>query len=172
MAQATQPTTTTPDQDTARASYQRARALADRLVGQMPVLPNAIDIHRALDRDAFGVRLHFGTGLDAGRSVLQLATLTDTEVLREDTRDVVWIEARTTVDGVALIGRALTNTEDADQLLPRTATAQDPDTTEEPTATTQPTPTATASPVGIAIPALVPVRALAAMKTAAPETTA
>ncbi|MFF9215571.1 hypothetical protein [Streptomyces viridosporus] len=151
QAKATTPTAPT-DQDTARSSYQRARALADQLVTRVTVLPDSIETRRELGTDDdFGIRLHFGTGLAAGRGVLETATIAETEVLRDDIpHGGVWIEARATLEGIPLIARALTDTADADQLLQ----SADPDTT-----TTQPIPTPPTvgtSPSSVVVPALLP----------------
>lgn len=173
MEQATQPTTTTPtetvEQDRGRTAYERARALADRLVAKVQVLPTSVDIHRYLTADAFAVRLHFGTGLDAGRGVLAAATLLDADVLRDDQRHdvgwggVVWIETQTIVDGIEVLARALTNTEDADALLPPPTKAP----AETPGEVTQPMPTVSTDPATAVVPAITPVLPLSAKTTAA-----
>ncbi|MFF9279573.1 hypothetical protein [Streptomyces griseosporeus] len=145
--QITEATPTKPDQS--RTSYEAARALADRIVAQLTVLPDSVETHREFGTDTFAVRLHFGTGLAAGRGVLETATLADTEVTREDSTHAgqitgVWIELHTSLDGIPLIARALTSTEDADQLLL-------PDDGE----TTQPMPAPAAAPVPPTSPASV-----------------
>ncbi|MCM8548958.1 hypothetical protein [Streptomyces sp. STCH 565 A] len=166
MEQATQPTTTTPaettDPDPGRATYARARALADALVGQARILPTSVDIHRYLTSDLFELRLHFGTGLEPARGVLALAAVVGADIIREDERAdarsgaVVWIEADTTVDGVRLLARALTNTEDADRLLPPDgiAPAEQAGTVGQ---TTQPIPTVSTNPAAVVAPAITPV---------------
>ncbi|MFF9269137.1 hypothetical protein EF913_28500 [Streptomyces sp. WAC04189] len=179
MEQATQPTTPTPtepgEQGAGRAAYERARALADRLVAEVHILPTSVDIHRYLTAEAFAVRLHFGTGLDAGRGVLAAAALFGAEVLRDDQRHdvgwggVVWIETQTIVDGVEVLARALTNTEDADALLPPTTLAPAEESAEAPGEVTQPISTVGTDPAAITVPAIAAVRPLAAMNTAAAE---
>lgn len=176
MEQSTQPTArTAPPEATAedaiRASYQRARSLADKLVGLGQVIPTSVEVYRYLGADDFAVRLHFGTGLEAGRGILAVARHSDTEPTRDDERaaewwgGVVWIEAQAIVDGVQVIARALLNVEQADLLLPR------PDTTEASEGAaeaTQPIPVASTDPS--AIPAVTPVMPLATAHTpAAPE---
>ncbi|MEU3683713.1 hypothetical protein AB0E99_22635 [Streptomyces sp. NPDC030592] len=168
-------TTKTTQQDAARASYLRARTLVDRLVDQVPTLPNAAEAHRSFALDSYEARLHFGVGLDAGRGVLETATLVDTEPVREAKHNgkgaliAYWIGLRTVVDGVPLSAWALTNEADADTLLPP---AEDTNAAESPeTTATQPIPTVSADPAAVVAPAITPVP-LAAMTTAASETRA
>ncbi|MFJ2717467.1 hypothetical protein [Streptomyces sp. NPDC087437] len=157
------------EQDADRASYKRATALAARIVDQVQALPDTVEARRELGTDTYGVRLHFGTGLTAGRGVLETAGIVDTEVTRDDVRDdVVWIEAHATVDGLPLIARALTNTADADQLLVASDAAEDPEVT-------QPIPTVGMSPTAVTVPVVFAVRTLAAVNAgtaAAPESDA
>ncbi|MFE7236135.1 hypothetical protein ACFVAF_37085 [Streptomyces sp. NPDC057596] len=149
------------EQDTTRASYARATALAARLVDQAQVLPDTVETRRELGTDTYGVRLHFGTGLAAGRGVLETAGIVDAEVTRDDVRDgVVWIEVRATVDGIPLIARALTNTADADQLLATSDTAEDSEAT-------QPIPTVGTSSTALPVPGIYAVRPLTAVKSGA-----
>ncbi|MFJ1657221.1 hypothetical protein [Streptomyces anthocyanicus] len=180
MEQATQPTTTTAptgQRDEARASYRRARALADQLVDQVPTLPNAAEAHRSFALyDSYEARLHFGVGYDAGRGVLETATLVHTEPVREAKHNgkgelvAYWIGLRTVVDGVPLSAWALTNEADADRLLPPAESAPTEDAAQDPEATaTQPIPTVSDDPATPVVPAITPVP-LAAMKTVAPET--
>ncbi|MFG2679236.1 hypothetical protein [Streptomyces sp. NPDC048392] len=172
MEQATQPTTTTAPAATAtqiagRASYHRARALADWLVDQVPTLPTAAEAHRSFALDSYEARLHFGAGFIAGRGVLETAALTDTEPTREEKRDDqgslvgYWIGLRTVVDGVPLSAWALTNPADADELLQETADA----TAETAGEATQPMPTVGTGPADIVAPAVTVVRPLTAVKT-------
>lgn len=172
MEQATHATTATtttvlgPD----RRSYDRARALADHVVGQVPTLPNAAEVHRSFALDTFEARLHFGAGLTAGRGVIETAALTDSEVTREDKHDArgrlsgVWIGLRTVVDGVPLSAWALTSEADADQLLHASPAAEDVEesTPESDTEVTQPLPTVSTGPGDVVIPAVIPVTPLAA----------
>ncbi|MEU5908906.1 MULTISPECIES: hypothetical protein [Actinomycetes] len=153
---------TTPT-DPLRTTYMAATALAARLVDQAQILPDTVETRRELGTDTYGVRLHYGTGLTAGRGVLKTAAAVDTEVTRDDVRDdVVWIEAHATVDGIPLIARALTNTADADQLLAASDEAEDPEATQQiPTVDTSPT----AVPA-LSVPGIFAVRPLAAMKAA------
>ncbi|MCX4622838.1 hypothetical protein [Streptomyces albogriseolus] len=174
MEQATHATTTTttavlgPD----RRSYERARELADRVVGQVPTLPNAAEVHRSFALDTFEARLHFGAGLTAGRGVLETAALTDAEVTREDKHDDrgqlsgVWIGVRTVVDGVPLSAWALASEADADQLLHTSPAPADADETESDTEVTQPLPTVGTGPGDVVIPAVIPVTPLAAPSSA------
>jgi len=173
VEQSTQPTTSTapPEanaQDAIRASYQRARVLADRLVGLGKVIPTSVEVYRYLGADDFSARLHFGTGLEAGRGLLAVARHSDVEPTRDDERaaewwgGVVWIEAQAIVDGVQVIARALLNVEQADLLLPRADTAE---AAESATEATQPIPVASTDPS--AVPAVTPVMPLAAVHTPA-----
>ncbi|MFE6408476.1 hypothetical protein ACFVOR_16255 [Streptomyces sp. NPDC057837] len=165
MEQATQATTPTDThaQLTDRASYDRARELADQLATLAKVLPDSTETRRELGTDAYGIRLHFGTGLAAGRGVLATADVTDTGVIRDDIKgdgylSGVWIEVRTTYKGVPLIARALTTAEEADTLLQRNAASEE----------TQPIPTVGTSPsdvVAPTAPAVFAVTPLAAMNT-------
>ncbi|MFF9123216.1 hypothetical protein ACF09J_07940 [Streptomyces sp. NPDC014889] len=149
-----------------RTAYLAAAALVARLVDQVEVIPDTAEARRELGTDTYGARLHFGTGLAAGRGVLETAAIVDAEVTRDDVRDgVVWIEVHTTVDGIPLIARALTNTADADELLAAGDTAEDPETT-------QPIPTVSTSPTAITVPAIFAVRPLATMKATATGTDA
>lgn len=181
MEQATQPTTATAPNDgrdtEARASYRRARTLVDQLIDQVSTLPNAAEAHRSFALDSYEARLHFGVGHDAGRGVLQTATLVDTEPVREEKRDgrgvliAYWIGLRTVVDGVPLSAWALTTEAEANRLLPPAETTPAEETKDRPESageTTQPMPTVSTSPAAIVAPALTPVRPLAA-KTS-PET--
>jgi hypothetical protein len=170
MDQVTQATTPAAPIATAlrpdRGSYRRAQALAHRLVEQVPTLPSAAEVHRSLAFESFEARLHFGTGLTAGRGVLETAALTDTEVTREEKRDDrgnlvgCWIGLRTVVDGVPLSAWALTSEADADQLLQSTC----PEETGEEAATevTQPLPTVGTAPSDVVVPAVAAVTSLAA----------
>ncbi|MER6531198.1 hypothetical protein [Streptomyces sp. NPDC001508] len=100
-----------------RASYMRARSLADRIIASVKDLPDSTETRREPGTDIFGVRLHFGTGLTAGLAVLNTAALLDSEPVREDEETRTWIEVRTHTDGIPVIARALASREDADQLL-------------------------------------------------------
>ncbi|MET9815277.1 hypothetical protein [Streptomyces sp. NPDC006355] len=164
MEQATQATTPndTHAQAADRSSYDRARKLADELVVLAQVLPDSTETRRELGTDHYGIRLHFGTGLAAGRGVLATADVTGVEVLRDGTEgngyiSGVWIELRTTYKGVPLIARALTTAEDADTLLQPSAT----------NAETQPIPTVGTSPSDVVAPAIFAVKPLATVNTAA-----
>ncbi|MEU0458355.1 hypothetical protein ABZ322_36495 [Streptomyces sp. NPDC006129] len=166
MEQATQATTLTDthDQDADREPYNRARKLADQLATLAQVLPDSIETRRELGTNTYGIRLHFGTGLAAGRGVLATADVTDADVIRDNTEgngyiSGVWIELRTTYKGVPLIARALTTAEEADTLLQPNTTSED----------TQPVPTVGTSPSAVVAPAIFPVTPLAAMNTGRPE---
>lgn len=162
MEQATQATTPTHAQDADRSSYDWARRLAHQLVAHAEVLPDSVETRRELGSDIYGIRLHFGTGLTAGRGVLAIADATDADVLRDDTEGNgymagVWIELRTTYKGVPLIARALATAEDADTLL-------QPSTTND---QTQPIPTVGTSPSDVVAPAIFAVKPLATVNTSA-----
>lgn len=168
----TQPTTTTPtesvEQEQGRAAYERARALADRLVDQVPVVPDTVAARRELGTDGYNALLHFGTGLAAGHGVLKVAALVDANPVRDDVRPgTVWIEVHATVHGVPLIARALTNTVDADVLLPHATEAPAEETAEAPGEVTQPMPTVSTDPATAVVPAITPVFPRAAMAAAA-----
>lgn len=173
MTEITEPANPPTTPNAIRASYQRARTLADRLVGLGEVIPTAVETYRYLGAEDFSLRLHFGTGIDAGRGLLTVATLANTEVTRDDERaadwygGVVWIETQGTVDGVQVIARALLNTEEADQLLPRTDTPPTAEATEGTGEVTQPIPTVSTNPGGVVVPAVTPVMPLAAVHTPA-----
>ncbi|MFF7901224.1 hypothetical protein ACFZCV_20865 [Streptomyces sp. NPDC007920] len=148
-----------------RTAYQAAAALAAELVDQAQVLPDSVEVHRDYGTDIYGVRLHYGTGLTAGRGVLETASIVDTEITREDVVAGVWVECRTTIDGIPLIARALLDPSDAGQLLTTADTADEPEQT-------QPAPTADTSPTAVTAPAAITVRPLADVKATAPGTTA
>ncbi|MYS44066.1 hypothetical protein GTY23_23105 [Streptomyces sp. SID5998] len=145
----TAPTATAPSAD--RAAYQRAKTVSDQLLDQVQVLPDTVETRREMGTDAYGIRLHFGTGLTAGRGVLEVAAVADAEVSRDDARDgITWIELHTRLHGVPLIARALTTRADADQLLQQT-----------PATPAQPIPTVGTTPTDVVAPAMVPVISLA-----------
>ncbi|MFB7597207.1 hypothetical protein [Streptomyces sp. NPDC056160] len=138
MDQATQATPLSAD----RAAYQHAKTAADQLVDRMQALPDTVETRRELGSvGVYGIRLHFGTGLAAGRGVLEVAGIADAEVTRDTARDGVttWIELHTVLDGIPLIARALTTRADADQLLHHTDTS----------APTPPIPTDGTSPAAL-----------------------
>lgn len=162
MEQATQATTPvdTHEQEVVRAAYDWARKLAHQLVAHADVLPDSIETRRELGSDIYGIRLHFGTGLTAGRGVLAIADATDADVIRDQAEGNgymagVWIELRTTYKGVPLIARALATAEDADTLLQPSATNDE----------MQPVPTVGTSPSDV--PAIFAVKPLATVNTAA-----
>ncbi|MET9729745.1 hypothetical protein ABZZ79_03460 [Streptomyces sp. NPDC006458] len=170
MNQATQPTAPAAHETGAsRASYERARVLADRLVAQLTTLPTAVEVHRSFALDSFEVRLHFGAGMTAGRGLLEAAAAIDTEVTREDKYDQrsrlvgCWLLARTVMDGVPVSAWALASEDDADQLLQATPTDEDTATSEADTAATQPIPTVGTDPAAIVAPAMTAVRTLASV---------
>ncbi|WP_392967272.1 hypothetical protein [Streptomyces sp. LN245] len=124
------PRVPTPPVAPARAAYRRASALAARIVEQLPVLPRAIEQFEELGGTAYGVRLWFGTSLDAGRAVLEVAAQADADVVKDPTPSGVFVETHAAIDGVPIIARALLSTADAAQL------SGDPDpapTSEDPT---------------------------------------
>lgn len=116
---ATTPTAPTPDRDPVRHSYDRARALADHMVNHLTVIPSLVQVRHEYGTDTYGVLLDMGTGLDAARAVLSVATFIDAGVSREAiTRDNVidpgfWIECRGCHSGTPVTARALTNSEQA-----------------------------------------------------------
>lgn len=121
MDQATQATTPTASAQATqlagpRAAYQRADAAAQRVVDRLvSVMPNAVELCR--DLDTYGIRIHFGLGLAAGRGVLEVAEIADAEVTRDPIASEAWIECRTRVEGIHLVARALLTGDDADHLL-------------------------------------------------------
>ncbi|MEU8555906.1 hypothetical protein AB0C80_18220 [Streptomyces anthocyanicus] len=179
MEQATQPTTTTPaetvEQDPDRAAYERARALAERLVDQVQVLPLTVQTPRSL-APVYDVHIYFGAGIAAGRGVQQTAAVIDTEPTRDAVRNSddkitgYWIEARATVGGVPVYAYALTSPADTELLLPSADTTPVEEPTEAPGEVTQPMPNVSTDPA--AVPAITRVLPLAAMKTAAAPTPA
>jgi len=132
VAQATQATTPTAPTDTAalgdpRAAYKRVAGIADRIIDRLTtVMPNAVEVYR--EAGVYGIRLHFGLGLTAGRGVLEVARIADVEAIR-DSKNLfaeAWIECRAVVDGAPLVARALVTQGDADQLMQRTPPSQAP----------------------------------------------
>lgn len=125
MDQATQPTTPTPSAE--RFAYKQALALATRIVDRLPIVPRSVEMMREVGGMAYGVRLHVGTGLPAGRAVLTVAEIADAEVTLDRAASDAgeWVECRTTVGGVPLIARALLTLEDAEELLQKTPTGPD-----------------------------------------------
>lgn len=125
MDQPTQATSPKPIRtEDQRAAYKRASALADRIVDRLTVMPRDVEA-RGEFGGTYGLRVHFGTGLPAGRGVLAVAGIADAEPTR-DTSDSglgVYVECRAEVDGIHLIARALLTPDDADQLLQQTPTA-------------------------------------------------
>lgn len=105
---------------TDRASYQRAAALATRLVERLAVLPRAVETHA--DFTGHSIRLHFGTGITAGRGVLEVARIADAEADRDEASSCAgdWVECRTVIEGVPVVARALLTKADADTLLEQT----------------------------------------------------
>lgn len=131
MSQATQPAPVTAPTSirthtAQRSAYKRASALAGRIVDRLTVLPH--DVEARGDRGAYGLRLHFGTGLDAGRGVLEVARIADVEVIRDQAEHAAgaWVECHGSVEGIPLIARALLTPDDADQLLDAGAPAPVP----------------------------------------------
>lgn len=157
MDQATQATTPQTSEQTAqRAAYKRASAAAARIVNRLTVLPRDVEARGELG-GTYGLRLHFGAGITAGRGVLEVAAITDAEVSRDASASGmgVWIECQTQVDGIPLIARALLAQENADQLLqdiPAPAVTVPEATPPTPTA-----PTAQPVPLGASVPAHVAV---------------
>ncbi|QJT01764.1 hypothetical protein G9272_16795 [Streptomyces asoensis] len=119
QAKATTPTPTTMQAD-ARASYDRATALAARLVDRSRVLPMSVDV--ATFGGPYIVRLHFGPGLEAGRAVLDIASTADGDAVRDEAASCTgdWIECRTVIDGVPVVARALLTKAHADELMQQT----------------------------------------------------
>jgi len=124
MDEATQATTPTASTTltTDRASYQRAAAVATRIVGRLAVFPRAVETYA--DFTGHAIRLHFGTGLTAGRGVLETADIADTEVTRDESTYGVFVECTTTIEGIPLVARALLTQDDADELMQKTPTPQ------------------------------------------------
>lgn len=145
--------------DPARAGYQRASALATRIFSRLSVLPRAIEQHEELG-GVYGIRFHFGSNLDGGRGVLEIAALADTVVM-QDASDPsglngVFVETRATLGGINIVARALLSVDDAARLHGDPAP---PAPDEEPAA---PMPAAAPVPLGASIIAVTPTLAAAA----------
>ncbi|MFI1723877.1 hypothetical protein [Streptomyces sp. NPDC020489] len=164
MDQVTQATTTTASTDARqlagpRAAYKRAEAVAQRIVDRLTsVMPNAVELCR--DRDTYGIRVHFGLGLAAGRGVLELAALAGAEVTRDAIVSEAWLECRTLVEGVPLVARALLKGDEADRLLLSTEPA--PPAPEQEAAGPVETAVVHPVPLGASVIAVAPVVAPAA----------
>ncbi|WP_406365196.1 hypothetical protein [Streptomyces sp. NBC_00645] len=140
-----------PPTDPARAAYQRASALADRIVAQLTVLPHAIEQYEG--GGAYSIRFHFGRDLAAGRGVLEVAGLADAEVVKDPAARAgtcsVFIETRTVLEGIGIIARAELPADDAAQL----DGDPSPDTeAEQPIASAEP-------PIAEPAPSVVPITA-------------
>jgi hypothetical protein len=138
--QATTPTASTETTDLAnpRTAYKRVAGIAQRVTDRLTtVMPNAVEVYR--EAGAYGIRLHFGLGLTAGRGVLEVAHIADVEATR-DPKNLInseaWIECRALVEGVHLVARALVTKADADQLMQQTP----PPAVDEETPAAQPVP--------------------------------
>ncbi|MGW6210994.1 hypothetical protein [Streptomyces sp. NPDC055109] len=146
--------------DPRRAAYQRASALADRIVDRLAVVPSAIEQKREFGGDTYGIRLHFGASLEDGRAVLEIAELADATVVQEPANPSglsgVFIETRAVVEGVNVVARALLSTDDAARLRGDEAPAEEPITAPEEG------PPAQAVPLGASVIAVSPILLLAA----------
>ncbi|MEU1478946.1 hypothetical protein [Streptomyces sp. NPDC005760] len=146
MEQATQATTPTASTETTaladpRAAYKRVAGIGDRIIDRLTtVVPNAVEVYR--EAGAYGVRLHFGLGLTAGRGVLEVARIADVEATRDpkSLSSEAWIECRATVEGVHLVARALLTQADADQLMQQTPPPSAPDEADAAPASEHPVP--------------------------------
>ncbi|MFM9542270.1 hypothetical protein [Streptomyces turgidiscabies] len=109
MEQATATTPTASPEtralDVDRQEYQRASALMDRIVGQLTTLPRSAAV--VGDLTGFRVQLNFGT--NDPRGVLEFATITDTPTARQEAgfSDGLWLEARTTIEGIPVRAEVL-----------------------------------------------------------------
>lgn len=153
------PRVPTPPVDPARGAYHRASALAARIIERTSVLPRAIEQFEELG-GVYAIRLHFGTGYDGGRGVLEVAALADTPVLQDQSDPSglsgVFVETRATLGGVNIIARALLSVDDAARL------HSDPAPQAEDEQPAEATPPATAPvPLGASVVAVVPVVAAA-----------
>ncbi|MFC8361087.1 hypothetical protein ACFUIY_14590 [Streptomyces griseorubiginosus] len=158
--QATTPTASTESRDLAdpRAAYKRVAGIAQRIIDRLTtVMPNAVEVYR--EAGAYGIRLHFGLGLTAGRGVLEVARIADVEATRDATfaGSEAWIECRANVEGVHLVARALLTKTDADQLMQRTP-APAPAEDDTPPAVDQPVPLGAS--VLAQVPAVTPAEAI------------
>ncbi|OQQ16090.1 hypothetical protein B0675_02045 [Streptomyces sp. M41(2017)] len=150
-----------PPVDPARVAYQRASALATRIVARTTVLPRAIEQFEELV-GVYSIRFHFGSNLEGGRGVLEIAALADTPVLQEQSDPTglhgVFVETRAALGGVNIIARALLSVDDAARLHgdPAPATSD-----ERPAASSPPMPAAEPVPLGASVIAVVPVVAAA-----------
>jgi hypothetical protein len=159
--QATTPTASTENTALAdpRAAYKRVAGIADRIIDRLTtVMPNAVEVYR--EAGVYGIRLHFGLGLTAGRGVLEVARIADVEAARDSRSfaDEAWIECRTIVDGVHLVARALTTKPDADQLMQQTPPPAPDEPDAQPAEGQQPVPLGTS--VLAHVPAVTPVEAI------------
>lgn len=113
MEQATAPTSCpTPDNAELtddRAAYQRASALADRIVHQLHTLPRSTAVIGELT--GFSIRLNFGCNDPAG--VLEVASIADTEAQRSPHGSGTWFEARAVMEGIPVCAEVLLSAEAA-----------------------------------------------------------
>lgn len=108
MEQAIQPATLTAPAEVRelapeRAEYKRASALMDRIVDQLTTLPRSAAV--VGDLTGFQVRFNFGTNDPAG--VLEFAKLADTQAVRQELGSGLWLEARSTIDGIQACAEVL-----------------------------------------------------------------
>lgn len=117
MNQATQATASTASTastepsalDSEREAYSRASELMDRIVGKLAVLPRSAAV--VGDLTGFRVQLNFGT--NQPRGVLEFAKIADAEVSRDRSGSGVWLEARATIEDVAVRAEVLLSAEAA-----------------------------------------------------------
>jgi hypothetical protein len=162
VEQATQATTPTASPESSvlndpRAAYKRVAGIAQRIIDRLTtVMPNAVEVYR---EGTYGIRLHFGLGLTAGRGVLEVARIADVEATRDATMagTEAWIECRANVEGVHLVARALLTRADADQLMQRTPPLAP---AEDDTAPAADQPVPLGASVLATVPAVTPVEAI------------
>lgn len=163
MEQATQATTPTASAETTaladpRAAYKRVAGIAQRITDRLTiVMPNAVEVYR---EGTYGIRLHFGLGLAAGRGVLEVARIADVEATRDSKSfdDEAWIECRAVVDGAHLVARALLTRADADELMQQTPPPPPSDEADTPPTAEQPVPLGAS--VLAHVPAVTPVETI------------
>jgi len=148
VEQATQAPTPTASPEpipatTERAAYKRASAVLDQIVAKLDALPRTAAV--VGDLTGFRLRLNFGTNDPAG--VLEFAAIADVETKRDEIGSGVWMEARATVEGVAVCAEVLLSVEAAAVF-------------EQQTQTPPPAPVSAAQPVPLGASVLAHVRAV------------
>ncbi|MFE3855229.1 hypothetical protein ACFXPN_29360 [Streptomyces griseorubiginosus] len=169
MEQATQATTPTASTESSvlndpRAAYKRVAGIAQRIIDRLTtVMPNAVEVYREPGTSGvYGIRLHFGLGIAAGRGVLGVARIADVVAIRDSKHlgAEAWIECRAVVDGAPLVARALVTTDDADQLMQRTPPPATAETEASAPAAEAQQPVPLGASIHAHVPAVTPVEAI------------